>query len=458
MTKRMLKWLAPILFVAACSGTESGTRYQAGVARELVNPDHPVALGGYGLCIGSPEICRYSTGVHDDLAASAVALRDAETGEAVVFVGVDTAGLIRWDIDLIHQAATKAFREQLGIDFDGTRVVVGSSHSHQAPDTSGMYGPMEGAGRDEDYAAYLRDQVVKAAIRAYQDLRDVNLDWARGTKENTTKDPFSVDHDLYVLRGRTPAGETVFTLSRWSSHPTTYPETGHVVSSDFIGVYRHEIERRLGGLAVFFNGAAGSTYPITPVPCTMPDTFPEGQKNPVDGPDEMFNVPLQLYSDCACIGSELADAAEAAMQAAVPVAETGIVARFQRFRYHPTKELLQSFAEMAPMHWDNAPVEDPESRITSQFSWVTVGDLDFLTVPGEAFPSLSDSFKAALGRANTIVLGLSQDWTGYLLTKKLWDEQTQYVQVQYHISLSLSPDIESTYIDALQALKAAGTK
>jgi hypothetical protein len=451
MAMRLTVLAVVALFAAAC-GTEDSTRYQAGVARELVDPDHPVDIAGYGLCAGDDAFCRHSAGIHDHISASAVALRDNVNGEAVIFVAVDASGMLRYDMDLIHAAATVAFRQQLGIDFDGTRVVVGASHSHQAPDMSGMYGPMLGAGRDEAYATYVRDQVVKAAIGAYRDLKDVDLDWGKGSLANTTKDPYAIDPDLFVLRGRTPAGETVFTMTRWSSHPTVYPEQNHGISADYVGVFRSQMEKRLGGMAVYFNGSIGSVYPITPAPCTLPDEFPEGWKNPVDSGDPKFDVALQFYQDASCIGGSVVDAAVAALDAPLPVAETGLTARFTEFQFHPENETMQYMAEQAPMHWDASDATDPTSMMGSQFSWITVGDLDYLTVPGEAFPSLGYMFQETLGRPNTIILGLTQDWLGYLLTARLWAEMP--VSVQYHISLSVSSKIQDAYIAALNVLKA----
>jgi hypothetical protein len=419
------------------------TRYAAGVAREVINPPKPTYLGGFGFCGGAPQACRMSESVHDDISATAVALADTKTGEVVILVGIDAAGVMRADAIVVHAAIQKALYDKHGVFFEGNRLVFGASHAHSAPDLSGMFGPMDGSGRDAEYAAFLQERVVAAGVEAFGRLADANLDWALVPyAANSDDDPGADDKDLLVLRGRKPGGDTVFTLARWSSHPTTYGSGNNAISGDFPGTFRREMELRFGGLAVFLNGSVGSVYPDRPA-CGAPDLFPNGWMDPDVSPED--------HSKVACCGRNLADAAEAALKDAKPLAETGIVNRFKDFEFHPTNLLMMTLAELAPLPIESVDINDPESRIPSSMSWVSVGDLDFVTAPGEAFPSVTAHVREILigaGFAHPVLIGLGHDWMGYLLTPDQWKDKN----LEYHQNLSPSSVFEPAYLDTLKSM------
>lgn len=421
------------------------TRYAAGAGRADVTPDHPVPLGGFGFCAGSAEACRYSEGVHDPLSASAAALADTQTGEVVVFVGIDSAGMLRADIDDIHAAAQLALYDAYGIYVEGSRVVVGATHAHSAPDSTGLWGPNTHP-RDEVYLAYLKSQAAAAVVQAVGALQDAKLDWAKGHAPNSDEDSFGADDEVYVVRARTPAEAPIFLLTRWPAHPTCYGGENNGLSADFVGAFRKTSEAAHGGLSVFMQGPIGTVYPdrTSVIPCGAEDLFPEGFQD-VDVGDQDVKA--------TCVGVNLSAQVTAALQSATPVAETGIVARYTTFEFHPTNLAFMALAKMGQIAIEYKDVKDPDSRMASALSWVTIGDLDFLTTPGEAFPSFAakgaDKLKAA-GRATPITLGLAQDWMGYLLTTEGWAEDND--ETAYHKGLSPSSELQDPYLQALQAL------
>lgn len=421
------------------------TRYAAGAGRADVTPDHAVPLGGFGFCAGSAEACRYSEGVHDVLSALAAALADTETGEVVIFVAVDSAGMLRPDIDDIHLAAQRALYETHGVYVEGSRVVVSASHAHSAPDSTGLWGPNSNP-RDEVYLAYLKSQTVAAVVQAFGDLQDARLDWAKTTAPNSDEDTFGSDDEVYVLRARTPADAPIVLLTRWPAHPTCYGSDNNGLSADYLGAFRKKSEELLGGLSVFLQGPIGTVYPdrTSVIPCGSEDLFPEGWQDPEVGDQDV---------KATCVGINLANQVAAALQATTPVAETGVVARYTTFEFHPTNLAFMALAKMGQIAIPYVDVKDPTSRMKSALSWITVGDLDFLTTPGEAFPSFAakgaDKLKAA-GRATPITLGLAQDWMGYLLTTEGWAEDND--ETAYHKGLSPSSELEGPYLDAVQSL------
>lgn len=428
-------------------GKAFSTRYAAGAASRDVTPAWPVFMGGFGFCGGAEELCRKSEGVHDPLLAKVVVLADTETGEVVAFAGVDSVGIFLWDQRLMQEAVQWRMYEEHGVYFDGKRLLVGASHDHAAPDTAGLWGPMFGVPRDEEYIKFLRDQIVEATVEAFGALDDVELTWWKGSSPNDTAGtaPKVLDQDLFVLRGVRPDGGPVFTLTRWSSHPTAYGSKNNGLSADWVGPFRLRMEAEFGGIAVFMNGNVGGTYPERPVECGLSEeAYPQGWKDPDLKPEDFMKV--------TCTGDLVAKNAVEAAEGAKSLADSGIEFHHKVFGFYPENATLLLAAKIAqvPFAWgdpDELLSDNPPDMIT-EFSLVRVGDLTFLTAPGESFPALgrqAAQMLEARGYPNPVVLGLTQDWLGYLLTEEQWKDQ----ELSYHQGLSPGRKFAPAYLKAL---------
>lgn len=419
------------------------TRYAAGVGRVDVTPVTPTYLGGFGFCLGSPKMCRSATEAHDPMYASAVALADTQTGELVVFVGVDTIGLFPYDGDVIQAQTQIRMADELGIYFQGERILPSGSHAHSASDTTGLWGPLAGLGRDDVYIKQLRDGIVESAILAVKDLQDVMLDWGQGTSPNNDEDGIVHDDKLFVIRGKKSDDTVLFTMTRWPGHPTTYGSNNLSISADWPGTFRVKMEAELGGMAIHLQGPIGSVYPDRPSECGLTEeAFPDGFKHPDVTDEQRMKV--------TCTGYQVANNALAALENAQPVAETGIKFRAMEYGIHcnnGTFDLLRDFGPLVLPYFDP---EDPNSTIPEESEWVTLGDLNFLTTPGESFPSFGAAGAKILtdaGYTNPIVLGLTPNWIGYLLIEEQWDD----INLSYNMSLSPGPDIDPKFRAAVQA-------
>lgn len=430
------------------AGKTFTTRYAAAAASRDITPSQNIYMGGFGFCGGDAKLCRLSQGVHDPLYVKVVVIADTETGEVVAFAGVDSVGLFLWDQRLMHEAVQRRLYEEYGVYFEGTRLMVGASHSHAAPDTAGLWGPMFGVPREEAYIALVRDQTVDATVEAFGALDDVILTWAKGSSPNGTDGtpPVVEDRDLFVVRGVRPNMSPVFTLTRWSSHPTAYGHKNNGISADWVGPFRLRMESEFGGVAVFMNGNLGGTYPDRPSACGLQEeAYPEGWKDPDLSPTDFMKV--------TCTGYQVADNAIAAMQDAKPVAVTGIEFHHKKFGFYPSNATLLLAAKVAavPFAWGDPEAllsDDPPDMFT-EFSLARIGDLTFLTTPGESFPAFGQSAAAILNEAgfeNPILLGITQDWLGYLLTEEQWKDQN----LSYHQGLSPGRKVQVAYLSALR--------
>lgn len=421
------------------------TRYAAGVARVDVTPLTPINLSGYGFCMGDQKLCRQSAGVHDPMHATAVALADTQNGEVVVFVGVDSVGFFPYDADVMQAKVQTRMYQELGIYFQGERMIPSASHSHSSPDTTGLWGPLFGVTRDEAYIHLIRDGVVEAAVQAVSGLQDVSLDWAQTQLANRDEDGIVQDHKMVVLRGKKTGGETLFTMTRWPGHPTVYGSNNLAVSADWVGPFRKKMDEEAGGLAVYLQGPIGSVYPDPrPTECGLDEeAFPDGYKHPDVSDTDRMRV--------TCTGYMVADAALAALEDTQPLAETGIRFRFREFMFHVNNGTFALLQEHGPLPLPPFDPDDPESLIPEEVEWVTVGDLNYLTTPGESFPAFAaagaDILEGA-GYTNPVVLGLAPNWIGYLLVESQWETS----DLSYNQGLSPGPDIDPRFRAAVQAM------
>jgi hypothetical protein len=354
-------------------------------------------------------------------------------------------GLLLHDQRLIHEAAPAAFQLKFGVKMEGQRLVVGHSHTHHAPDTVGLYGTMLEPQREEEaYIAALRDAAVEMALEAYGNLEEAELTWGKGTAPSTSLDTCAEDMDVWTVAARKPGGgDYIGTLTRWAAHPTAYWIESNSISADFVGSFRKRMQENTGAPAVYLNGPIGSVYPEKPEGCNETDAFPGGWQDP--------DLTAEDHSTVTCIGYNLADQALQSLAQPTPVGDQGLAFKHKIFQFHPTSLILMMVIDTPSVPGDGVDVKDPESRWTAEFSWVRLGELNFLSTPGEAFPCLARNISdlmASKGFDNTIVLSVTQDWMGYLLAKKQFNEPA----VKYQSGMSPGDTVEAAYLEALGEL------
>jgi hypothetical protein len=90
-------------------------------------------------------------------------------------------------------------------------------------------------------------------------------------------------------------------------------------------------------------------------------------------------------------------------------------------------------------------------RIDTQLVRFRIGELGGVTVPGEIFASGSVQLKQMLkdqGRSHALVVGLGQDWLGYLMSPQEYDDES----LSYNRSLSPSREAQVVVVDAYRQL------
>ncbi len=266
-------------------------RLSVGVAKEVITPEIPEAWtdsnnnhtydegepfvdanrnGEFdGVWIAGFGNGRPATGVHDPLEVRALAFRYNDI--TVAWAVIDCVGFFINDMDLVRQDPTLR-----GLDVD--KVLISSTHVHEAVDTVGLWGRDLGhTGLNRAYQTLVRTRTATALRRAVEALRPVRMRVAQTVTVdamgstldfvNDTRDPVIYDPTVTIVQFVDDAmpTQTVATLVNWAAHPEYTGSSNTLLSADYVHYLRDTMEMGLpsesitglGGTTVFINGALG---------------------------------------------------------------------------------------------------------------------------------------------------------------------------------------------------------
>ncbi|MFV8755583.1 neutral/alkaline non-lysosomal ceramidase N-terminal domain-containing protein [Nannocystaceae bacterium ST9] len=327
-------------------------------------------------------------GDNDGLWARAIAMQQGNT--RVVYVAIDTVGLFYDEV--------LAVRELLA-DQDIDWLSVSSTHTHEGPDTMGLWGETIGSGGfDDDYRAQLRLAIAQAASEAIADLREVGtLTVGRGDASTTNddkgvlnvnsdhRDPFIVDEAVDVLHFADVQGETIATMVNYASHPESMADENTLLTSDYIHALRKTVEdgsqwtmspgvAGLGGPCIFISGALGGMMTPLGVQVTTPDgdTFGGG-----------FS-----WEKTDAIGQLLGEVALAAIAEGEVVDDPRLEFGAQPFLLEVINDTFK-LAFMQGIFQREVTEMGGKQYITTEMGVIELGPVRMLTVPGELLPELA---------------------------------------------------------------------
>jgi hypothetical protein len=424
----------------------------AGAAKRTITPDlekyGPVYMAGFGHN-------RRATSIHDDLWARCLAVGTQRM--PLVMCGVDSIGLFREDVLKIRDLVKK----QSGHDAD---VVVAALHDHEAPDTMGLWGPSEDrSGINENYNQYVIERTAEAAVEAIKGLKPATFVLAKAHPPvldlfiDDTRPPVVHDAEVIVLSAVAEDGSRIGTLVNWANHPETLGSKNTAITSDYSGYLRDELEKRLGGVAVFINGAVG------------------GMQSPLGARIE--GVPEESFDKAKYIGQHVADIAADAVLASKPAALTGY--DFAENTIHiPVSNQGFLLAAKADLYKGRKPMS-PAGTTATPVGVVKLRNLDsdmlaIALLPGELYPELSvggverysgadfpnapiePAVKSLMNTPYRMLFGLADDEIGYIIPKAEWDEKAPWLNGAgkrwYGEVNSVGPEAAPMIVKAFQEL------
>lgn len=414
-----MRSLAALLLVAAPAF--AGLR--AGAAKRTITPDlekhGPVFMAGFGHN-------RRATSIHDELWARCLAF--GADRMPVVLCGVDSIGLFRDDVLKIRDLVKK----QYGKEVD---VVVASLHDHEAPDTMGLWGESpQKSGINEAYNTYVVERTAEAAVDAVKHLETATFVLAKShpaildTLIADNRPPDVHDAEVIALSALASDGHRIGTLVNWANHPETLGSKNTAITSDYSGYLRDQLEKRLGGVAVFINGAVG------------------GMQSPLNAKFE--GIADNSFEKAKYIGEHVADIAADAVLAAKASEITGY--GFNTTTLHiPVTNPGFEMAAKADLYRGRKPMT-ANNATTTEVGLIELhnGDTSLLTIaliPGELYPELSvggverysgadfpdapiePPIKSEMKSPYRMLFGLADDEIGYIIPKAEWDDKAPWL-------------------------------
>jgi hypothetical protein len=372
-----------------------------------LNPDgSAVFLAGFGDPGDRP-----AQAVHDDLYARCLILD--YFGTTIVFVALDLIGYFINYVDLVRNEV----EDEYGIDADN--IIIASTHTHSGPDTLGLWTPpYPNPGANGPYMEYVADQIVECISQAYQNMEKARIRFASSSVPGLMKnsrDPGRVYPDLEVMKVEDRRGRTIVTMINYAGHPEVLWSNNLEITSDYVGYLRDKVEKKLGGIAIFFNGALGGMI----TPDVEEHTFEKAEEIGETLADETIRI---LGSRrCYCWGSFF------------PSWKKTFNLEKRTFEV-PLENPLFYGAISYGMLYRPEPwyVNSPGMGIIkSEVNVINIGAAQMITMPGEVLPSIGHRLKEAMTGKYNFQIGLGNDELGYIIPEDEWDP------AQYEESMSV---------------------
>lgn len=359
-------------------------RLYASLACVPITPDaenhpEPLYLGGYSQN-------RIAQGIHDDLQTCALLL--GQDQDRLVLVSLDLVGIVASRARKITERL-----ETLGADPE--RVFIACSHTHNGPDTVGLWGRNYlKSGLDMTYQDFLVDAVEAVFLEASDRMQPVEATFATGTVHvpgsnypaliRDSRDPQVVDPRIHAIRFENPCGDTVATLVNFASHPETALDMDWV-SADFPGALRDRLTMELGGGAIYFSGALGGL--LTPLGVSVPARDEQG--HPLEQSGEPVWLTEASWERTRSYGYVLAEKAIDILRAASPSPVRGIRVLRERDRVPITNIAIWFFFQIGllePVDLIHQPGCGLLGCGEGEAAVISFGQAQITTSPGETFP------------------------------------------------------------------------
>lgn len=418
-------WLVIIL----CA-LPAAAQFRAGAAARVITPD----LGTMKAYIAGFGQNRAATGVHDDLHARCLAL--AAGGSApVVLCGVDSIGLFFDDVQAIRKRVAAGYKAPV-------EVVVAVTHSHETPDTMGLWGPQIGvSGLNEQYNQLVISRTAEAALAALQAMQPATARLAKAASPrlrefyDDSRPPVVLDDEIIGLAvDHAQTKKPIAVLVNWASHPEALGSRNTLITADWCHYLYSEIEARTGAAPVFINGALGGM--MSPLGAKITDPATGGL------------APKDTFRFAEIVGREAAQHVLNALAGAEAVTPDAVIYREKMAEIPVTNRnfLMASAAGLfkgrKPMSADKG-TSAPVGYLRLSLAGAPL--LEAASIPGELYPELSvgpivrdpnadfpdapfepiikkDLLKAPF----RMVFGLANDEIGYIIPKAQWDEKPPY--------------------------------
>ena len=412
MIKKTIYVLALCLTFAFQS---SGQEFKAGAAMRIITPDPLLPVSGG---VGTPNPVKEKKG---DLFVRAMVME--KDGQRVAVVGIDNLG---WPAALGDQSRA------LVPNIPPENIMIGATHTHSAPDAYGFPNEKGEVLADMEYLQWCVRQVADAINEAYKNLEPAALKVAVGEAKGQIAynyyAPQLYDPRCGVIQAVSASGskkgKVIATLVNYAIHPEVIGSERGILTPDLCGPLYDKIESRVGGIAVFMNGAQGGMV-------TADNRRPEGKE-------------ANDWKECVRIGELLADQALLIVKDAELQQNPELFCASKTIEFPVDSKLMQQLIDNSSMKLNMSD----GYKIKTMLNLVNVGTAQILTIPGEALPNIGYYLKRKMQTNQPFLFGLTNDAFGYILMKEDFNSFKRY---EYISRTSLGEMTGDVYVE--EALK-----
>jgi hypothetical protein len=435
----MLKRLVCVAVVVAwTSGGAWAGQIRAGYAKSDVTPHEPVFMGGYDLR-NAP-----SDGVHgnDKLYVRCLVFDDGS--QKVMFIEGDVIGIHD------HDELRKRISAVSGIP--SANILLGDVHNHAAP-APGAKGennwerqfaaaleataqkavsslqpvriaPGDGHSRiamnrrhvvpaDSDSPVTFDENARSQSFGKFKTDTPVNIHEFGGAMRLGANPAGPIDDAVQLVRIDTEGGRPLAVMIHYACHGTSLGGRNSKVSGEWMGRMQEYVEKETGAGAIYVQGAAGDINPRV--------------VGGLDGNEDNVSRTWALGEE---IGREVVRVYKT-LSPAPASASIEVAAREIRLP-RTYRELFEDFKSTA---------------VLTPTTAVRIGDLMWVTFPGELFHAIGQRVKAACPASHAFLMGYTNGYIGY------FPEQKDFAEGGYEPATShLDPIADKVYIREINEL------
>ena len=383
-----------------------------GVSQIDITPLLGVRLAGYGNRTDS------STAVHDPLYAQVLYLRDVRQTE-VALISLDLVGIDREftsQVRLAIEAKTLIPKEN---------IMVACTHTHAGPDGFAILFPRI-TPPDKNYQ-FLRNEAIGKIVTAVQQAK-LNVKEAKfwygiekveGVCTNRNDPKISIPNTLTTLRIENGT-DLIGLIVSYGCHPTVLSAKNLLISADFPGALRVNLQKNLGSsVSIFLNSGSGDV-----------STRFTRQGQDFDEVERIGRLlaGYALEANRKSIAVTVDELSTICKKVSLPLRKFPSVTDSEKLVQeleHEQESLRNQSASVASLRVletkiMGAKVQAKFSReltgideMTTELQGIRIGDLVLISIPGEPFTEIVEIIKRGSNPYKTIVISYANDYMGY---------------------------------------------
>jgi hypothetical protein len=358
--------------------------FKAGAAVRIITPDPLLPVSGG---VGQPKKTVEKKG---DLFARALVLEKG--GTRVAIVSVDNLG---WSSALGDRSRS------LIKDISPENILIGTTHTHSAPDAYGFPDENGKSVADLKYLDWCIRQIADAVHEAARNAVPASLKIAVGEANGKIAYNYYADK-LYdprcgviqaMAESGSNKGKVIATLVNYAIHPEVIGSGRGILSPDLCGPLYDRIESKVGGIAIFMNGAQGGMV-------TADNRLEDGKE-------------ANTWEECIRIGNLLGDEALRIVEGAELQKEPNLRCDSRLISFPVESEMMRYILTNSPIKMSSVK----DNVISTRLNYLEIGSAKALTIPGEALPNIGFYIKRKMNTTHPFLFGLTNDAFGYILTR-----------------------------------------